>query len=76
MLDKDLAGLYGVETKVLNQTVKRNIDRFPSDFMFQLTDQETESLRSQIATSNKGRGGRRYRPYAFVRCEVRCERCW
>ena len=55
MLDRDLACLYGVETKVLNQAVKRNIDRFPPDFMFQLTDQENERLRSQIVTSKKGR---------------------
>ncbi len=61
----DLAKLYGVETKVLNQAVKRNIKRFPEDFMFQLTKkEEIESLRSQIVTSN--RGGRRYQPYAFT----------
>lgn len=66
ILDKDLAELYGVETKRLNEQVQRNLDRFPDDFMFQLTEQEAESLRSQIATSNKGRGGRRYRPYAFT----------
>ena len=66
MLDKDLAVLYGVETKVLNQAVRRNIDRFPGDFMFRLTDEEGERLRSQIVTSNDGRGGRRYPPYAFT----------
>jgi ORF6N domain len=66
MLDSDLAGVYEVETKVLNQAVKRNLHRFPEDFMFQLTDEETESLRSQIVTSNTGRGGRRYLPYAFT----------
>lgn len=66
MLDEDLAGLYGVDTKVLNQAVKRNIERFPSDFMFQLTAKETERLRSQIVTSKEGRGGRRYNPYAFT----------
>ena len=64
MFDKDLAELYGVETKVLNQTVKRNIDRFPPDFMFLLTPQEVISLRSQFVTSN--RGGVRYRPCAFT----------
>lgn len=64
MLDSDLAKLYGVETKVLNQAVKRNIQRFPVDFMFQLT--KDECLRSQIVTSNGGRGGSRYMPYAFT----------
>ena len=92
MLDRDLADLYEVDAKVLNQAVKRNLDRFPEDFMFQLTAEEsarlksqtvtlkmkrpaelrpqsgTLSLRSQIVTSNagQGRGGRRYRPYAFT----------
>ena len=66
MLDKDLAALYGVTTKRLNEQVQRNIDRFPSDFMFQLNDDETRVLRSQFATSKKGRGGRRYNPYAFT----------
>lgn len=66
MLDSDLAEVYQVETKVLNQAVKRNLHRFPEDFMFQLTDEETESLRSQSVTSNKSRGGRRYLPYAFT----------
>jgi hypothetical protein len=65
MLDADLAALYGVETKVLVQTVKRNSERFPGDFMFQLDAQEWASLRSQFVTSNTGRGGRRYAPYAF-----------
>jgi hypothetical protein len=65
MLDTDLAKLYGVPTKVLNQAVKRNATRFPSDFMFQLTSEETTALRSQIVTS-KSRGGRQYRPYAFT----------
>ncbi len=64
MLDADLAKLYGVETKVLLQAVKRNIDRFPADFMFQLTNQELAILRSQIVTSSPW-GGRRYPPYAF-----------
>ncbi|MDO9256325.1 MAG: ORF6N domain-containing protein [Bacteroidales bacterium] len=63
MLDSDLAELYGVETKRLNEQVKRNIDRFPEDFMFQLTEPEFENLKSQIATSSWG--GRRTLPYAF-----------
>ena len=66
MLDTDLAELYGVTTKRLNEQVKRNRARFPEDFMFQLTASETELLRSQIATSKKGRGGRRYAPFAFT----------
>ncbi len=66
MLDEDLADLYGVETKRLIQQVKRNLKRFPEDFMFQLSKAEAEALRSQIATSNDGRGGRRYAPYVFT----------
>ena len=78
MLDKDLADLYEVPTKSLNLAVKRNIKRFPKDFMFQLTKEEFESLRFQFETSNntnplrfqnetsKGRGGTRYLPYAFT----------
>ncbi len=66
MLDEDLADLYGVETKRLVQQVKRNLKRFPDDFMFQLTKAEAEVLRSQIATSNEGSGGRRYAPYVFT----------
>lgn len=66
ILDSDLADLYGVTTKRLNEQVRRNIDRFPSDFMFQLTNAEAERLRSQIATSKQGRGGRRYSPYVFT----------
>jgi phage regulator Rha-like protein len=66
MLDRDLAELYGVETKVLKQAVKRNIDRFPQDFMFELTKQEFEILRSQFVTSKDGRGGTRYLPMAFT----------
>ncbi|HEX6205903.1 MAG TPA: ORF6N domain-containing protein [Solirubrobacterales bacterium] len=66
MLDEDLADLYGVETKRLVEQVKRNIERFPPDFMFQLTREEAETLRSQIATSKQGRGGRRYAPYVFT----------
>jgi len=66
MLDRDLAILYGVSTKQLNQQVLRNRDRFPSDFMFQLTPEESDSLRLQSATSNRRWGGRRYLPYAFT----------
>lgn len=66
MLDSDLAALYGVPTRRLNEQVRRNRARFPADFMFQLTDQELESLRSQIATSKRGRGGRRYAPLVFT----------
>jgi len=64
ILDRDLAKLYGVETKVLLRAVKRNLDRFPVDFMFQLTNQEFKDLRSQSGTSSQW-GGRRYPPYAF-----------
>jgi hypothetical protein len=66
LLDNDLADLYGVPTKVLVQAIKRNVERFPPDFMFQLDDSEWASLRSQIVTSKTGRGGRRYAPYAFT----------
>jgi len=66
MLDSDLAGLYDVDTKILNKAVRRNASRFPLDFMFQLTREEVANLRFQIGTSNKGYGGRRYRPYAFA----------
>ncbi len=66
ILDADIAELYGVPVKVLNQQVKRNRERFPPDFVFQLTTKEHEILRSQIVTSKKGRGGRRYTPYAFT----------
>jgi len=66
MLDSDLGALYGVELRSLNQAVKRNIGRFPSDFMFQLTDEEWDCLRSQIVISNNNRGGRRYAPYVFT----------
>jgi len=66
MLDRDLAELYGVPTKRLNEQVRRNRDRFPADFMLRLTGEEVRSLRSQIATSKPGRGGARYRPYAFT----------
>ncbi|MCL2382417.1 MAG: ORF6N domain-containing protein [Treponema sp.] len=64
MLDTDLAGIYQVETKRLNEAVSRNIDRFPPEFMFQLTQAEYDNLRSQNATSSWG--GRRYLPYAFT----------
>jgi len=66
MLDFDLAELYHVETKVFNQAVKRNIERFPDDFMFQLSEEEYENLRSQFVTSSLKHGGRRYMPYAFT----------
>ena len=65
MLDSDLAELYEVPTHRLNEAVKRNIRRFPSDFMFQLTGVEWEDLRSQIAISNNNRGGRRFAPFVF-----------
>lgn len=64
MLDFDLALMYGVETKVLKQSIRRNINRFPEDFMFELNELEFKSLRSQIVTSNKG--GSRYMPFAFT----------
>jgi phage regulator Rha-like protein len=65
--DSDLAGFYGVETGALVRAVKRNIDRFPADFMFQLNKDEYEAfLRCQIGISKKGRGGRRYAPYVFT----------
>ena len=66
ILDADLATIYGVQTKELNRAVKRNSKRFPDDFVFQLTVEETETLRCQTGTSNKGRGGRRFLPYAFT----------
>ena len=62
MLDRDLAELYGVETKVLKQAVRRNIDRFPNDFMFELTDTEFKNWRSQFVTSKSDRMGLRYKP--------------
>lgn len=78
MLDADLAILYGIETRILNQAVKRNSERFPEDFMFQLSDEEWEflrrqngtlnqkSLRSQFVISKKNKGGRQFLPYAFT----------
>jgi phage regulator Rha-like protein len=66
MVDSDLAELYGVETKALTRAVRRNRERFPSDFMFILTASEAESLRCQFGTSNTSRGGRRYLPMVFT----------
>ncbi len=66
MIDEDLAKLYQVETKILNKAVKRNIERFPETFYFQLTDAESETLRFQFGTSNAGRGGRRYLAHVFT----------
>ncbi len=66
LLDRDLALLYGVETKVLKRNVRRNIDRFPDDFMFELTKQELQDWRSQFGTSNSEKMGLRYSPMAFT----------
>jgi hypothetical protein len=66
MLDRDLAMLYGVETRTLNQAVRRNMKRFPEDFMFQLTPDEMKNWKSQIVISNKEKMGLRKRPYAFT----------
>ena len=68
MLDRNLAELYKVETRVINQSVNRNINRFPENFRFQLTEEEYKILRSQFVTSRsaKSHGGRRYRPYVFT----------
>jgi hypothetical protein len=66
MLDADLAELYGVSTKRFNEQVRRNLERFPADFMFSLTEEEWVALRSQFATSKPGRGGRRHPPLAFT----------
>ena len=66
MLDGDLAGLYGVATSNLNKAVKRNRDRFPEDFCFQLSKEEYQALRFQIGISKVGRGGRRFLPYVFT----------
>ena len=66
LLDSDIASLYGVTTKHLNQQVKRNAERFPEDFAFRLTADEIAALKSQSVTSNSGRGGRRYPPTAFT----------
>ena len=66
ILDSDLAKLYGIETRRLNEQIRRNIDKFPNDFMFQLTKDEFENLKSQIATSSSGWGGRRKLPFVFT----------
>src|SRR4051812_29859941 len=66
MLDSDLAKLYEVETKALNQAVRRNLDRFPKDFMFQLTSEEYQALKSQSVTSKVGRGGKQKLPLVFT----------
>ncbi|MGH9602227.1 MAG: ORF6N domain-containing protein, partial [Terriglobales bacterium] len=66
ILDKDLAELYGVDVKRLNEQVKRNAERFPGDFVFQLTGKEFKGLRSQLTTPKPSRGGRRYAPFAFT----------
>lgn len=66
ILDAGLAAIYGVATSALNRAVKRNADRFPADFIFQLTNKEAETLRCQIGISHRGRGGRRFLPYAFT----------
>jgi len=66
ILDSDLAAIYGVETKILNKAVARNRKRFPPDFAFRLTTQEFTALRFQTGTTNEGRGGRRYPPWAFT----------
>jgi len=70
MIDRDLAEMYGVEPRALNQAVKRNIDRFPIDFMFQLTDEETEYWKSQIVITNSIKMGIRRNPYAFTELGV------
>ncbi len=71
MLDRNSAELYGVETRVLKHAVRRNADRFPEDFMFQLTYQEVRNLRSQIVTSSSQQwGGTRYKPMAFMEQDV------
>ena len=66
VLDQDLAVVFGVSTKRLNEQIRRNLERFPEDFLFQLSDQEVSNLRSQFATSSSSYGGRRYKPYAFT----------
>ena len=75
MLDNDLAELYSVETKRLKEAVRRNISRFPFDFMFEISKHEFDSLRSQFATSNKSRGGTRYLPFAFTEQGVAMPAC-
>jgi len=75
LLDEDLAALYGVGTRILLQAVKRNSERFPPDFMFELSTGEWAALRSQSVTSKPGRGGRRYTPYAFTEQGVAMPSC-
>lgn len=70
IIDRDLAEMYGVQTKALNQAVKRNIERFPEDFMFQLTTEETQNWKSQIVTTNSIKMGLRRNPYAFTELGV------
>ena len=70
MIDRDLAEMYGVQTKALNQAVKRNIERFPEDFMFQLTTEDTQNWKSQIVTTNSIKMGLRRNPYAFTELGV------
>ena len=74
LLDRDLAVLYGVETKVLKQAVRRNIRRFPADFMFELSKEEFEDWRSQFVTSNSVKMGLRYTPMAFTEQGVAMQR--
>ncbi len=76
MLDRDLAELYGVKTKVLKQAVRRNIKRFPEDFMFELTKEEFENWRSQFVTSNRDKMGLRYTPMAFTEQVWPCYRVY
>ena len=76
MLDSDLAALYEVETRILNESVKRNMKRFPVDFMFQLSEDEWNSLRSQSSISKDIRGGRRYTPYVFTEQGVSIRYKW
>ena len=70
MIDRDLAEMYGVETRTLNQAVKRNVDRFPEDFMFQLTDEESQNWKSQIVITNSVKMGMRRNPYAVTELGV------
>ena len=72
MVDRDLANLYGVPTKILNQAVKRNLERFPKDFMFQLNEEETQNWRSQFVTSNWAKMGIRRNPFVFTQNGVLC----
>jgi ORF6N domain len=72
MLDRDLAELYGVDTKVLKQAVRRNINRFPEDFMFEMNKLEFKDWRSQFVTSNEDKQGLRYAPFCFKNKELPC----